>query len=222
MKQKNQVSKCYNKTSFEYGESFFDELTKKSLDRLLLRRFAEENMDKGRILDLACGPGQTTHYLARHGLDQLIGIDLSSGMIKEAQRRNQYQSRATFEQGDLMDLRFEQGEIGGAICFYGIVHFTLEELEQALIEIRRILEVGGQLLFSFHVGTERRSMEEFLGVQVEEITFYFFETEAVIHLLKKVGFGLLEVVERHPYPEAEYPSKRAYILAQKENVKKDV
>ena len=33
--------------------------------------------------------------------------------------------------------------------------------------------------------------------------------------LREAGFQILEATEREPYPEAEYPSRRCYLLARK-------
>ena len=62
MKQKAAIIKGYNQTSAAYAEEYINELTGKSLDRLLLTRFALENKAKGKMLDIACGPGQTTQF----------------------------------------------------------------------------------------------------------------------------------------------------------------
>lgn len=212
MKQKERVIKCYDTAAKAYGKEFFDELSKKTLDRMLLRRFAEENHMKGTCIDLACGPGQTTQFLFQHGLETIIGIDLSSGLIEEAKGLDK--NNISFEQGDILNLRFQENEVGSALCFYGIVHFTLEELEKALREIYRVLQPKGHFLFSFHIGNEIVERDEFLGEQLE-ITFYFFEVEKVLEILKRVGFKQLDIVERYPYEGAEFPSRRAYILVEK-------
>ena len=47
------------------------------------------------------------------------------------------------------------------------------------------------------------------------LDFIFFETGEMKDHLKLVGFELEEVIERDPYPEVEYPSRRAYIFARK-------
>jgi hypothetical protein len=47
------------------------------------------------------------------------------------------------------------------------------------------------------------------------LDFIFFETEEVRDHLEMAGFELQEVIERDPYPEVEYPSRRAYIFARK-------
>ena len=212
MKQIKAIIKAYNDTAREYATQFIDELTGKPLDQLLLKRFADENNTKGKILDIACGPGQTTQFLHQCGVQNLLGLDLSPGMIKEA--REIHQNKILFQTGDMLKLKFEDNHFGSAICFYGIVHFLIEELDQALMEIFRVIKPGGQFLFSFHIGNEISSRVEFLGKEVK-MTFYYFEVNKVLDLLKHRGWKILEVIERHPYEGKEYPSKRAYILVEK-------
>jgi SAM-dependent methyltransferase len=212
MEQKEAVIRCYDDTSDVYYHTYGDELAAKSLDRLLLNRFAEDNRKEGLILDLGCGPGHTTHFLHDRGLTNLLGIDLSSRMVGIAQ--TSCHPDLLFEVGDMEKLRFADKAIGGILCFYGIVHFKPEELEAVFMEMARVLKKGGQLLFSFHVGKEAHALDEFLGKEVK-VTFFYFEVEWVKKCLKKVGFHPLEVLERHPYEGVEDPGKRAYILAEK-------
>ncbi len=75
MNQQNIIA-CYNATAGEYAANLFDELSKKPFDRLLLRQFAAENEAKGKMIDLGCGPGQTTKFLAENGVEDIIGTDL--------------------------------------------------------------------------------------------------------------------------------------------------
>jgi hypothetical protein len=35
----------------------------------------------------------------------------------------------------------------------------------------------------------------------------------VMDSLREAGFAVIDAIERHPYPNVEYPSKRAYIWA---------
>jgi len=211
MKLRETIRKAYNATAVAYAKEFQDELEQKSLDRLLLRRFAKENRDKGKCLDLGCGPGHTTQFLAEMGMEDLLGMDLSERMIATAKMSRNKELQ--FEEADMLDLPITAAQIGSILCFYGIVHFQLEELAKAVQEWWRVLKEGGQVLFSFHIGSEQRDLNTFLGEDVD-ITFYFFEIDQVIELLKAQGFTVLEVIERHPYP-IEYPSKRAYILVEK-------
>ena len=85
MNQQKVIS-CYNATAEEYAANLFDELSKKPLDRLLLKQFAAENKAKGKMIDLGCGPGQTTKFLAENGVKDIIGTDLSRGYDQQSKR----------------------------------------------------------------------------------------------------------------------------------------
>ena len=203
---------CYNKTAKNYADKFLHELDKKHLDRILLKAFANENMDKGKCIDLGCGPGQTTKYLFDCRLTGITGTDISPEMMEVAKSIH---PMLHFERADMLQLQYADNSFGSAIAFYAIVHFDEEQLKIALTEIKRILSPGGQFLFSFHIGTDMVHHDQFLDHEVD-IDFYFFETKKIIDLLKETGFKLIDIIEREPYPGIEYASKRAYIWVKKE------
>lgn len=211
MKQLEKVRNCYDLTAAEYTKKFSDELSHKPLDRLLLKRFADENKDKGIIADLGCGCGHTTKFLKDSGAENLVGIDLSPEMIRQASQAN---GDIKFEVGNMLDLAVKAEEFAAVTAFYSIIHFTSEELEKAFAEIHRVLKPSGQFLFSFHIGSEENHLEEFLDQKVD-VTFYFFEVDNVLQMIEKTGFQVAETVIRYPYKNVEYPSRRAYITAEK-------
>jgi hypothetical protein len=45
--------------------------------------------------------------------------------------------------------------------------------------------------------------------------FLLFQPSEIRLDLEKAGFNIEEIVEREPYPDVEYPSRRAYIFARK-------
>jgi SAM-dependent methyltransferase len=86
MNSQEKVVHCYNQVADDYAAERWDELSKKNIDRLLLKEFAALNKDKGPCADFGCGPGQTTRFLYDNGLKEIIGIDLSPGMVSAARR----------------------------------------------------------------------------------------------------------------------------------------
>jgi len=202
---------CYNKTAKNYAEKYLNELSKKHLDQVLLKSFAAENSGRGKLIDLGCGPGQTTKFLADCGVNDIIGTDISPEMINVARSVN---PQLSFEIADMLSSQYPDHCFGSAIAFYSIVHFTYEQLEVAFKEIKRVLVNNGEFLFCFHVGNELVHLENFLGKPVN-IDFYFFEVNRITALIKEAGFEIIDIIERQPYPSVEYPSKRAYIWIKK-------
>ena len=121
------------------------------------------------------------HFFQNLGVEDLVGIDLSPEMVRQASKLN---AGLNFEVGNMLELDKEENEFGAVLAFYAIVHFNYEETERAFREIFRVLKTSGQFLFSFHVGTEQTDLEEFLEKKVK-ITFYYFEVDRILDLLKK-------------------------------------
>lgn len=211
MQKQSNIIDCYNKTAYKYAQELLDELSKKHLDRILLRSFVEENKAKGQFLDLGCGPGQTTKFLWDCGIKNILGTDLSPEMIKVAK---EFHPTIPYEVADMLDLKYANKTFGAVIAFYSIVHFDYQQLRIALKEIKRVLKTNGQLLFSFHIGTETVHLTDFFEKEVD-IKFQFFEIDKIVEILSDIGFSMVDIIERRPYPDAEYPSRRAYIWVEK-------
>jgi len=84
-----------------------------------------------RTLDVACGTG----FLTRHLLGEIVGLDQSESMLEEARRQA---PRATFVQGDALELPFEDESFDRVFTghFYG--HLEPPERERYLEEARRL------------------------------------------------------------------------------------
>jgi SAM-dependent methyltransferase len=211
MQDPQHIRRAYDSVAAEYARRFSGELAHKPLDREILRRFADGVRPGGTVYDLGCGPGQTTAFLHSLGVP-VRGLDLSPGLLEHARRLN---PEIPFDEGDMLALPYPDRSAAGVLAFYSIVHFSLPELQAALAGMHRVLEPGGRLLLAFHVGEERVHVEELLGEPVS-LDFSFFMPDAVRSGLIEAGFAEVETVTREPYPDVEYPSRRAYLLARKE------
>ena len=81
--------------------------------------------------------------------------------------------------------------------------------------MRRALAPGGFAVLSFHIGSDVLHRDEWWGHDVN-VDFLFLEPEEVTAALEAAGFAIERVTQRDPYPEVEYPSRRAYVWATKE------
>ena len=211
MNPQEKILNCYNQVAEDYAVERWDELSKKHIDRLLLKEFASSNKDKGLCVDFGCGPGQTTKFLYDNGMKNIVGIDLSPAMVGVAQRLS---PQIKFETGDLLNIAYSSGCLGSALAFYSIVHFTIDEVRKCFGEINRVLKTGGDFLFSFHVGNEIVHFDKAHGKEVD-IDLFFFKTDDIIQLLYETGFNIIDAIERRPNENMEYPTRRAYIWTEK-------
>jgi SAM-dependent methyltransferase len=198
----------YNRVAGEYAERIFNELEHKPLDRQLLDRFAKSI--RGPACDLGCGPGHIARYLRERGVD-VCGIDLSPEMIEQARRLN---PGIEFNQGNMLSLDVADEAWGAIAAFYSIIHIPRAEVVHALGEMRRVLRPGGLLLLSFHIGDETLHLDALWGEKVS-LDFTFFRPEEMEGYLRSCEFEIEEVIEREPYEDVEYQSRRAYIFARK-------
>lgn len=202
------IRESYDSAAEAYAEHLADELAQKPLDRHLLNRFAEEVHGQGLVADLGCGPGHVAGYLRQQGTE-VVGIDLSERMIQVARRLS---PGIDFRVGDMTRLDLPDGTLAGAVAFYSIVHFAPSELAAVLLEIRRVLAVGGSALLSFHIGDEVVHVDDLFGASVD-LDFRFHDPKTVMDALRDAKLQVREHVEREPYEGAEYPSRRCYLLA---------
>ncbi|HZE71966.1 MAG TPA: class I SAM-dependent methyltransferase [Pyrinomonadaceae bacterium] len=207
----SELASSYDRVAKEYAGEFALELDKKPFDRKMLELLIEKVGNLGTICDVGCGPGQIAGYLHQMGAG-VCGVDLSEQMINEARTLN---PAVPFHQGDMLDLKdVADDSFGGIAAFYSIIHIPRESVIDALRELRRVLRHGGTLLLTFHIGNEIIHRDEWWNKPVD-LDFIFFETDEMTGYLAKVNFELQEVIERSPYRDVEYPSRRGYIFARK-------
>ena len=198
----------YDALADAYAREISGELDHRPLERKLLQEFAAAC--DGLICDLGCGPGHVTEYLSRFNAN-VIGLDLSSGILKEARARH---SEIIFLQGNMLDLPFAAGTLAGIIAFYSIIHFDNNQVTRAFAEMSRVLKPGGLVLLGVHVGREVVHVNELWGTPVD-FDAAFFDLHEFIGNLETHGFWVIETVQREPLPEVEPQSIRGYIWAQR-------
>ena len=204
------IRESYDRLAEEYTRRIADELQHKPLDRELLDRFAKETRGRGDVCDMGCGPGHVARYLRDAGAS-VFGLDLSPGMLEQARKLN---PDISFREGNMLALDIPDGTLAGVTAFYAIVNIPRKSVPLVLSEIRRVLQSSGLLLLAFHTGNEVLHEDELWGQKIS-MDFLLFQPSEIGLDLEKAGFTIEEIVEREPYPDVEYPSRRAYIFARK-------
>jgi len=207
------VKKGYDLIAKEYAEHYFHELDEKPFDRRILEWFAAQVPSGEEVYDVGCGPGEITSFLHHLGVD-VKGIDISPNMINVARTLT---PGCLFMVDNMLNLNMPDESVFGITAFYAIVHFSLKEVNRTLEEFYRVLKPGGNLLFSFHVGDEIISTENFLEKEGAALDFVFFDVDEIRDMAESAGFCFEECMVRYPYVEREYASRRAYIWAKKSN-----
>ncbi|MCC5637275.1 class I SAM-dependent methyltransferase [Nostoc sp. CHAB 5844] len=103
-----------------------------------------------RVLDLGCGEGYCSRELRRRGAAKVHGIDLSQGMIEAARSQELEEGLGiTYEVGCATDLKqFGNEEIDLIVAVFLFNYLTISQTQECMKEVARILQPGGQFIFS--------------------------------------------------------------------------
>lgn len=117
--------------------------------KVFRRLFKEDDS----LLELGCGAGRIALGLDELGYRNIIGIDYSPGMIKQARYlARMLDRRVPFRVGDATALEFEDGIFDGAIFgFNGLMQIPgAENRAKALREVFRVIRPGAWFVFTTH------------------------------------------------------------------------
>lgn len=102
-----------------------------------------------RTLDLCCGTGAALRFLRPLCRQEVVGVDLSRGMLDEARRLladAPGEAKLTLIQGDVLELTYEAAF--DVVTSFGAFGHILEEDEPRLVQvIARALRPGGRFVF---------------------------------------------------------------------------
>ena len=135
--------------------------------RKAARDFKASNYKK--ILDLGCGTGKHSIFLAKQGF-LVYATDMSPAGIDIAKKKAESQGLKNihFKQHGMRSITFTNGFFDALICTWSIYHGTLNEIRKTIGEIYRVFRPGGTVITDFlSVTTESYG----LGREIERDTF---------------------------------------------------
>ncbi len=169
-----------DKTKLSRRKSFYKNYVKPKID------FKEEVLKvlelKGneRILDIGCGFGDFLINLKDKGhKGDLIGIDISEGMIKEALSMNK---NIRFFVANAEKLPFGKKEFDVILCKHMLYH--VNDIKKALKEVNRTLKDDGLFVITLNTLTHhsREHVEYFKKLLSKKLKSKFLDNNNVINL----------------------------------------
>lgn len=205
------VRHTYGTVASDYAERFTDELDGLPFERWVLDRVVQ-TADGRPVVDVGCGPGHVTAYLAAAGAD-VSGIDLTPQMVEQARLRH---PDVRYEVGDLTRLMRPPTAPGwGAVVgWYSLIHLAGSELPPAITALARPLAPGGLLVLGLHAGDEVRRMTTWFDHDVT-LDFVSHRPEEIVAAVTAAGLVDIEWYRRGPVQARGENTERLYVLARR-------
>jgi SAM-dependent methyltransferase len=183
-----------------------------AIDRAALDAFAETVLahGAGSVLDVGCGPGRATAYLAGRGLD-VSGVDLSDAMLDQARAAHPH---LQFGPGTLTDLPVDDRSLVGACYWYSIIYTPPSELGPVWAELGRALQPGGTVVIGFQCGDNEPSVRTDVHGSGADLVAYRHAIDDVAASLEQSGFNVTARICREPELEHE-STAQGFILARR-------
>lgn len=145
--KKQQVARMFDSISGNYD--FLNHFLSLGIDirwrKKAIKLLAESNPKV--ILDVATGTGDFAVETLKLNPDQVIGVDISAGMLEVGRKKMKdrgYDRKIDLRLGDSENLPFEGNKFDAVIVAFGVRNF--ENLEKGLAEMHRVLKPGGRVV----------------------------------------------------------------------------
>lgn len=143
--KKEEVAEMFNNISGKYD--FLNHFLSLGIDKLWRKKAVRElkQIQPKRILDIATGTGDFALELLKLKPEQIIGLDISSGMLevgREKMKKRKVDHVVEMVLGDSENIPYEKGHFDALTVAFGVRNF--ENLEKGLSEMLRVLRPGGK------------------------------------------------------------------------------
>jgi len=147
------IAKSYDKIAQEYTKQHgYDE----QLSVPSLKKFLAFLPTQAEVLDIGCGGGQDSKFLADNGCS-VLGIDVSKEMIKLAKK---FAPKMNFKIADIMKMS-SSNKYDGIWCCRVFHHISMNEQDKFLDKIKSLLKKDGVLFLTSVVSDKKSDYEAF-------------------------------------------------------------
>ena len=174
-------------------------ITEKTIRRMGLR--AGE-----RVLDLGCGSGWASRLLARlvadgsQGSGQVVGLDISDEMIRQARAASRDFDNVMFVQGSAAQIPWEENFFDKVLSVESFYYYP--DQDRALAELFRVMAPHGRLFILINL--YKNNVYSLQWVPKLKVPVHVRSAEEYVELLKKHAFQNVEyaqIPDDTPIPE---------------------
>lgn len=171
----------FDKVAALYADKYFDLHDYDAFYALLIADLPQG----ARLLDLACGPGNVSAYVARQRPDiALLGLDMAPAMLAQARERV---PGAEFRLGDCRRLDADLGLFDAAAFCFGLSYLEEDDAIACLAGLHAHLREGAPLLLATITGPHAETRIE-RGSSGDPVHMVYRTAEQVQALLSAAGF----------------------------------
>ncbi len=160
-----------------------------------------------RVLDIGCGSGGISVFLAREfPLERITGFDVEAPVLDAARRRAKaagLEGRVEFVLGKPGEVPFPDQSFDIVFSKDALLHIS--DKEALFLEVFRVLRPDGRLVASdwltSHDGQASEAMEEYL--EAEGLSFAMASAVRYEAALSSAGFDDLDIVDRNSWYRVE-------------------
>ena len=186
----------FDKCANVYQEKFMDlDLYHDSLD-VFCKNIKKDNAD---ILDVACGPGNITHYLLKQRPNfKILGIDLSPKMIALAQKNN---PQAEFQVMDCRNIAALNKVYDGIIGGFYLPYLSKEEAIEFIKNASKALTINGLIYISTMDDDYSQSGFK-TSSSGDKMFIHYHQADYLTQALNTYGFNIIDL-RRQVYPSQD-------------------
>lgn len=222
------IKKAYSNPTV--AEKYYNEFFEHDIFLCERKNYIEEFMNElpssGLILDLGCGNGQHSIYLAKNKPNcNVVGVDFSSTMLEYAEREkdNEKVSNVRFVHGNFLPfLNSLEDYAIGVLAVFCFTCLTPAEIKTALNSIYKILLPYGKIFIAVHEdlsvknsGTGRYEVVPEIYDSTEKQYFKYFSEREMIGYLKDAKFYDYKIKRLHTSRTTEINNNKMCFIAQK-------
>ncbi len=143
--ERNYINKRFNKYPYDEVVSF------------IFKNYSNAARCKIKILDLGCGGGNNSHFIAKEGFD-LYAVDGSNESIKLTKKKLNFYNRKKIIKSNFEKMPFKKNFFNCIVDRQSVSCNSISDIKKILNEVFRILKKGGKYLgFYFSLDHPQRN-----------------------------------------------------------------